>query len=197
MSWVTTTAVLDRVNAGTAYGTMVQAMLDATEDWIERYCDRAYLVKPYTTTTQGITETFSGDGSSVYLAREYPFTAADVISLTINGETISARTSWDGDGWVIDPSMNGALVLCGYYYTEGVQNGELVYNPGYTTGTTGDFPYALLEAETEIACAIFNKRGLEGWKSGSVGEISWTLDQILNHDEAHDALNLINPFRKL
>ena len=197
--WTTLTAIKARVNVtNTSYDTMITQMINATEAWIKGWLAREYIVKPGTNTAAVITEWHDGDDKDYFLAREYPFTASDITTITINDSEIPARTSVTGAGWVIDVSINGMIRTPGWSLSDGVQNLKLEYLPGYGTATT-DVPSPIVEAEEMIVVAMFNNRGDSGVKTERIGSVSKSMIDVLSRkdDAVNDALRLLDPYRRL
>lgn len=74
------------------------------------------------------TDTVDGNGRATLLLQHAPVTA--VASVTVDGETIAARATVDGDGYVIADGTIGKIELAGYVFTTGTENVVVTYTAG-------------------------------------------------------------------
>ncbi len=90
--------------------------------------------------THSVTETWSGDGSSMYFPSQRPVVA--VSALSVDGVAVDARASVTGEGYVQD---GNAILLVGSYFTRGVKNCTITYTAGYGATAPSDVQQAVAE----------------------------------------------------
>ena len=192
---ITTTGLKARLNIpGTSEDAWLGPLTLAAEGFVKRYLGRNHLEKPGT----AISEIHDGDGDVVLVAREFPFTAGDITTLTVDGETITAKTSWDGTGFYVDHDSEGEIILDGLEFNRGRQNIEIVYKPGFgTSGSDGAALTVIAEATYQIAARLYNKKSEGAYSNFSVGEVTEAFNNLARAGELQDELALLQPFRKL
>lgn len=139
---------------------------------------RAYTGRLFTLTS-GTTEVHDGDGSCILFPRQAPIVS--VQALTVDGEAIAERTTWDGDGFVVYPYH---VALSGHRFGQGIQNVGLTYTHGYA-----DVPDDVRLAVLALATFYFKERTRIGLLSTSNdgGSVSFqtltipiTISQVLD-----------------
>lgn len=111
------------------------------------------------------TEYFSGCGETTLLPKQYPVTA--VSALTIDGEVVPVRPTWDDVGYVIVDQI--AIKLVGYTAGYGVSNVTLAYTAGYAA-----IPEDIDQAVIELVAWRYRERKRTGQVSANVAGESVT-----------------------
>jgi len=107
--------------------------------------------------SQTYTEVFNGDGTYGITLTHGP--VKSITSVSVDGETISARATVTGTGYVL---QNDRLCLVGYSFPEGTANVTVVYVAGYDT-----VPEDLDQACVELVSLIYRSRDRKGMLSRS------------------------------
>lgn len=143
--------------------TLIGTLITAASAWLKKQLgDRDICSATYT-------EDFSGDGGTMIMPAQYPVTA--VSALTIDGEAIAARLTWDGDGYVIVGGIS--IQLVGYTTSFGISNITLAYTAGYTT-----VPTDIDQAVIDLVAWRYRERNRIGQVSSSVGGELVTFSQF-------------------
>lgn len=98
---------------------MIQQMIDATTDMIERYLNRKVEKATFT-------ETHNGDDKLTIFIRNPPIIS--ITSVTVNGVAIPAASSFTANGYRFDQRQ---VVLNGYVFHKGFANCTVVYEGGF------------------------------------------------------------------
>ena len=109
-----------------------------------------------------VTETRSGDGTSVMFLRQTPVTA--ITSITIDDAAVSDVTDTD---YVRYNGNNGMLMLMQNTFTDDFQNVTIVYTAGYSAD---DMPDAIKQAVLELALILWHDTGEGHGRTGLKSE---------------------------
>lgn len=150
---------LDLETAFTTDDTMISALVTTCSTWLKNQLGGRDI---YSTT---YTEYFSGAGECRLWPRQYPITA--VSALTIDGDSVAVRATWDADGYVIKDQTS--IELVGYTAGYGVNNVTLAYTAGYST-----IPEDIDQATVELVAWRYRERKRIGQVSANVGGESVT-----------------------
>ena len=97
----------------------------------------------------GYTDTWSGDGGARRFLKEYPVLTvaaqAPALPVMVDGVAIPARTTTDGDGWVLTDAEIGQLELVGYTFASGLANCSVTYTAGLGAAAPGDVDQAVVD----------------------------------------------------
>jgi hypothetical protein len=206
MSIADISIVKNRLNVvGTGSDVDIQAVIDGVEDWVQhQYLQREVLVKSTSTPIVEYQDGWEpwntwgqvwGGRISVLYTKEWPITGTDVQSIYVNDSLIPKRLTPNDQGWVVDENGRGRILIAGYPMTEGAQNIQITYTPGYSTTTA--IPQSLVEGIYQLAVAIYNRRGLEGFQSSRVGNVMLNMRDANAAGEIGNALRLLSYHRRI
>lgn len=115
-------------------------------------------------------DTVDGGGGSTLNLRASP--VVEVTSVTVNGEIIPERSTWDSEGW----SLRGDQVrLVGYQFSVGLDNVIVEYTAGWA-----EIPDDIQGAVCELAILKRNERDRIGVFSRSVPGQDTTSYQVIS-----------------
>ena len=142
---------------------LLQTLISAASAFFIQEVGREIALTSYTDTVDG------GGGTTLNL-RASPVT--EVTSVTVNGETIPERTTWDGQGWTLKGDQ---VRLVGYTFAVGLDNVVVEYTAGWAT-----VPDDIQGAVCELAILKRNERDRLGVFSRSVPGAETTSYQVIS-----------------
>jgi uncharacterized phiE125 gp8 family phage protein len=172
---------------GTGDDTVIQSMIDAAQDFIERTCGRLF-------EKASRTDKFSGDGEKNAFLKHGPVNS--ITSITI-GDDDPILTAEEGTEFEIFEET-GELVLLGGVFRKATKNIVVVYDAGYLAA---DMPNDIVLAINELTAYYYNNsREGAGKKSERIGDYAVTF-RDLNGGPGGAKLpfsvqNVINNYRK-
>ncbi len=142
------------------YNTVLQQLIDASSEAIERYCDRSFAEAERT-------ETYDGRGSAWLVLRERPVSTVADLRDDI-GRDFDDADAIDADDYTIHDTEGIIRLLTGVFQ-DGSRNVRVRYTAGYAT-----IPTDLAQACMILAASWFNigRQGGDGLKSESLGDYS-------------------------
>lgn len=136
----------------TGFQTEAENLINRTSTVILRWLGRGTIIRA------SATQVYNGDGSDELVLRDWPVTGIN--SLTVDGETIPAKTGWDNTGYYTDEGDDySILYLDGYAFSPGRQNVTISASWGYTTGAV---QYLELEEACLLLCSYYYSRRTPG-----------------------------------
>jgi len=132
---------------------LLQNLITAMSEACRNYTSRIFNIETYTETHSG-----KGYGQREMFLREYP--VVSITSVTIDGNTISARVG-NGNGYNYSNDLqNAEIVLYGYEFTRDVNNVVIVYSAGYDT-----LPRDLWQSGVELVAYRYKSSDKIGFRS--------------------------------
>lgn len=164
---------------GSGKDTILQAIKDAVEPWVKRYCDRDFLVTSYV-------EYYDGNDAGRLRLRQRPITA--ITSIYADPARLwSSNTLIPASDIIIDSpnDVEGIVELYVYRFLMGRKAIKVTYTAGYST-IPGDLQHAV-----KLICAKQFKvidKGLIGQTTQTIGDLTITFDQAAIPKDAMDIL---------
>jgi hypothetical protein len=175
---------VDGLSGVDTYDSMIERLINAVSEQIEKYCDREFL-----DSESDVTEYYDGDGSiSRIVIRRPPITSVtsvhDDTDRTYGADTLIASTDY------VVYNDTGSIVLDGSTFSRGLKNIKIIYQGGYTTST--------IPSDLNLACILqcafmFQRRKELGLTS--VSGSSGTITKYAPIKLLPATKQLLNPYR--
>ena len=176
---------LQIADAVTSYDVLLDDLINAATDFVEKYCGRRFLSSTYTN------EVYNGEGTKELILKNWPVSTFTQLDERDNTENSDSWDTKDTGDYYVDLD-NGIVIATKFNFRNFPRHYRVTYTAGYnlTEGSANNLPWDLELACKKMVSIEFNKRRAQGIKSETLGEYSVTwADEELKQAGIYDILD--------